>query len=121
MVTAQPDIKEQVKQFKERQKEETRDKRIDIAMMLGDKLKDAARNPEKFKMTHVLLMDNGSVCYEYRAQNGFGGMNIGSAVLSSKSAAIKTDEMEGFHKQWNKECSGKTGEDITHFFRFPKQ
>jgi hypothetical protein len=40
-------------------------------------------------------MKDGTVCYGHRAQNGFGGMNIGNAVFTP-SGNFKTDEMDGF-------------------------
>jgi hypothetical protein len=57
-------------------------------------------------------MNDGAVCYEFRSQNGFGGMNSGQAVLSL-SGQFKTNEMSGFAVLWNRECAGKTGMDET--------
>jgi hypothetical protein len=75
-------------------------------------LSDSMRNPDSFKLAEVLMMDNGAVCYTYRAQNGFGGMNVGSAVLS-RTGQFRTNETSGFHTLWNKECANKTGKDKT--------
>jgi hypothetical protein len=44
-------------------------------------LKSSMRNPDSFKLSEVLVMSDGSVCYEYRAQNGFGGINVEHAVF----------------------------------------
>lgn len=45
-------------------------------------LKQNMRNPDSFVLESALLMSGkGSVCYTYRAQNGFGGMDRGRAVL----------------------------------------
>jgi hypothetical protein len=57
-------------------------------------------------------MKDGTVCYGYRPQNGFGGMNIGNAVFTP-SGNFKTDEMDGFAPLWNKYCANKTGDDKT--------
>jgi hypothetical protein len=57
-------------------------------------------------------MPNGAVCYDYRSQNGFGGMNAGQAVLSP-TGQFKSDKSAGFTALWNKQCGGKTGEDKT--------
>lgn len=75
-------------------------------------LHDSARNPDSFKLVQVLTMRDGTACYTYRAQNGFGGMNVGYAVLSPANK-FKTDEMQGFHVLWNKLCAHKSGTDRT--------
>lgn len=81
--------------------------------VLGAKtLESAMRNPDTFKLSQVLIMDNGSVCYQYRAQNGFGGMNIAHAVLTA-SGKFKNDNESGFRTLWNRECANKTGSEKT--------
>lgn len=75
-------------------------------------LKKSARDPDSFKLEQALIIDKtGSVCYTYRARNGFNGMNIGYAVLNS-SGDFKNDEMRGFNTLWKKECDGKLGRDV---------
>ena len=81
-------------------------------MGAAKQLMDSMRNPSSFKLSNVLFMEDGAVCYEYRAQNGFGGMNVGSAVLSPRGT-IKTNEMEGYRTLWNLECANKSGYDKT--------
>lgn len=45
-------------------------------------LREAARNPASFMVERVIASDDGSVvCVQYRAQNGFGGMNREVAVF----------------------------------------
>jgi hypothetical protein len=81
--------------------------------VLGAKtLESAMRNPDSFKLSQALIMDNGSVCYQYRAQNGFGGMNIEHAVLTA-SGKFKNENESGFRTLWNKECANKTGSEKT--------
>jgi hypothetical protein len=75
-------------------------------------LKASVRNPDSFKLGETLVMADGAVCYDYRAQNGFGGMNVGQAVLAP-SGKFKTNNSDGFTSLWNKECGGKTGTDKT--------
>jgi len=77
-------------------------------------IKRAMRNPESFKIESAILMDNGSVCYQFISQNGFGGMNRMKAVHYGADN-IKTSEMEGFSGKWNKECAKKQGEDIKDY------
>lgn len=88
------------------------DHQFQFAVAGAKQLMGAMRNPDSFKLSNALLMGNGTVCYEYRAQNGFGGMNVGHAVLTEKGA-IKTNEMEGGTKLWNHECANKSGYDKT--------
>ena len=71
-------------------------------------LKRAMRDP---KLNSALIIDKTSVvCYTYRARNGFNGMNVGEAVLTSKGV-LKTDEMSGFSSLWNRECAHNSGID----------
>jgi hypothetical protein len=91
------------------QKQDAADKSALIGAM---QLRRSMRNPDSFVLTSVLAMDNGAVCYNYRGQNGFGGMTAGAAVLSP-TGRFKTNEMGGFRVLWNKECAGKSGHDST--------
>jgi hypothetical protein len=83
-----------------------------LAVAGAKQVRDAMRNPDSFKLSSVLFTENGSVCYEYHAQNGFGGMNAGYAVLTDKGT-IKTNEMDGGTKLWNRQCANKIGFDKT--------
>ena len=72
-------------------------------------LRRAMRDPDSFQLSSVLIIEKtNAVCYEYRSRNGFGGMNVGQAVLSPKGI-FRTNEMEGFRALWRSECSGKRG------------
>jgi len=75
-------------------------------------LKSAMRDPDSLKFASVLAMESGAVCYEYRARNGFGGMNFSRAVLGSDGKTFKGDDEAGFTKLWNRECAGKEGDEI---------
>ncbi len=92
-----------------KQQEEARFQR---AVRGAKRLYDSMRNPDSFKLGETLIMGDGAVCYDYRAQNGFGGMNVGHAVLTP-SGQFKSDESSGFGALWKKECAGKTGDDKT--------
>ena len=82
-------------------------------------LKKTMRDPESFKLKSALVIDGtGAVCYDYRAKNGFGGMNVGHAVLSSDGKSFKTSEMDGFTKLWNKECANKSGTEAATAIRW---
>lgn len=75
-------------------------------------LKMGMRDPDSFKLESTEVIDGtGTVCYQYRARNGFDGMNRGGAVLT-KDGIFKTNEEDGFTKLWNKECVGKSGTQV---------
>ena len=75
-------------------------------------LKKAMRDPDSFKLESALVIDgSGAVCYNYRAKNGFGGVDRGHAVLSTDGKRFKTDDMDGFTTLWNKECANKSGSE----------
>jgi hypothetical protein len=75
-------------------------------------LRGSMRNPDSFKLASVLFMNDGSVCYTYRAQNGFGGMNAGYAVLSA-TGSFKTEQARGFTRLWSRYCANQKGYDQT--------
>jgi hypothetical protein len=70
-------------------------------------LKAAVRNPDSLKLEKVLGMDDGTICYEYRAQNGFGGLNREFAVLLPGANSLTTSTAA-----WNKHCAHKKGHDV---------
>jgi hypothetical protein len=96
----------------EQQKKAQDEAQFQAGVEAAKRLMNAMRNPDSFKLSSALFMPDGAVCYEYRAQNGFGGMNVGNAVLSVRGA-IKTNEMEGYRKLWNLECANKSGYNKT--------
>lgn len=81
----------------------------------GRSLKKAMRDPDSFKLESALMIDaTGAVYYEYRARNGFGGLNVGVAVISCDGKHFKVKENDGnsFVALWNKECANKAGTEI---------
>lgn len=76
-------------------------------------LKSAMRNPESFRLESVHVSDAGVACIEYRAQNGFGGMNRESALIGNGHAATSADKPGDFARVWNKEC--KSVYDMTNY------
>ncbi len=82
-----------------------------LAAIGAESIKKSMRDPDSFKLSSVLIIDKTkAVCYEYRARNGFNGLNAGQAVLSPKGKLL-TDEMEGFSSLWNRECAHKEGHE----------
>lgn len=87
------------------------------AMIGGATLKKSMRNPDSFKVESALAMETtGAVCYEYRAQNGFGGMNMENAVLTA-TGDFKTESMDGFSRLWNKNCANQSGYEYAKYIR----
>jgi hypothetical protein len=87
-----------------------KDAAVQRAVLGARVLKKAMRDPDSFKLESALVIDGSrAVCYDYRAKNGFGGYNTGHAVLAGDGTTFKTNEMPGFTKLWNKQCSGKQG------------
>jgi hypothetical protein len=56
-------------------------------------------------------MPDGSVCYEFRSRNGFGGMDVSSAVLSSDH--FRMEGQPHFSGDWSKYCAGRPGTNMT--------
>lgn len=67
------------------------------------------RNPESFKLVRVLAMKSKTECIDYRAQNGFGGLNVEHAVAKEGHYAVGP----GGQDIWAQYCAGKRGTDIT--------
>ena len=102
-----------------------RDTQLQAITAVALQLKNNMRNPDSFKLESALLIAGAdAVCFTYRAQNGFGGMNRGHAVLTGArfdpklsgrevfaNVQLKTSEEPGFTRLWNKECAGKSGEE----------
>jgi uncharacterized membrane protein YqiK len=78
-----------------------------LAAHAAVELKDAMKDPDSFKLLSVLLMKDGSVCYDYSATNTFGGRMKEYAVLTPKGK-ILINQAEVF----NKLCANKTGEEL---------
>lgn len=71
-------------------------------------LKKAMRDPDSLVWESIYTNDDASViCLEYRAKNGFGGMNREFAAIAkgkfSKEASV-----------WNKQCANKTMNDMMY-------
>jgi hypothetical protein len=114
--TSQPVKQETPEQIAAKKK---KDEAVQRATVGAVTLKKAMRNPESFKLESAIVVDGtGAVCYSYRAQNGFGGTNVGRAVLSRDGKQFKTNEMNGFATLWNKECGDKSGTDAATAIRW---
>jgi hypothetical protein len=108
---------------KEAEKKQTDDSKKETLALAGAMiLKRNMRNPDRFKVESALVTPGETaVCYSYRAENGFGGLNYGRAVLDCKKETIKTNEMAGFSKAWNKNCANRKCTDLTEYVKMMVQ
>jgi hypothetical protein len=68
--------------------DEAASKRNTNIVMYARSLKAAARNPDSIVYDEVLANGDGTlVCFNYRAQNGFGGMNRETVAFSTAGGA----------------------------------
>lgn len=93
--------------------QEERQAIIRMATMAAELVHRNLRNPDSFKLHSVLVTEKGAVCYEYRAQNGFGGMNLEHGVVDQKRSVFTIEGQEDFEPAWNRACRNKEGDDIT--------
>jgi len=74
-------------------------------------IRESARNPKSVEFTKVLSDDTGDLlCIQFRAQNGFGGMNL------EHYAVTKTKTYNGAENPdaYNKACVGKKLNDVKY-------
>jgi hypothetical protein len=69
-------------------------------------LRKIMRNPASFTLASAIMMKDGSVCYDYRSQNSFGGMNEDEAVMTPKGT-VDTDS-----DVYRKYCGHGKGEEF---------
>lgn len=72
--------------------------RFQRTVAAGKLVKAAMREPDSLVWETILANDDASVmCFEYRAKNGFGGMNKEYVVITDKATSQKPEA-------WNKHC-----------------
>ena len=82
-------------------------------------LKKSMRNPDSFTLESALVIEGtNAVCFQYRGQNGFGGMNAGQAVLGRDGKSFLTNEMKGFTGLWNRDCAKQRGTEVSTAIRW---
>ena len=76
------------------------------------------RNPESFKVERAVAQTDGAICYTYRAQNGFGGMD--DDVAMSVDGYIMTSALgDDFTLKWGQRCLNATGgKDVTDYANY---
>jgi hypothetical protein len=83
-----------------------------LALEGAQALKKGARNPDSFKLESAFIVTaTNDVCFEYRAQNGFGGMNRERAILVGLTETLIPESDAGFHHAWKADCAGKPGNE----------
>ncbi len=90
-----------------------------LAHNLRRSLESQARNPDSFELMQARANPKtGAVCLKYRAQNGFGGMNIERAGLREGDNNIMIDTHPDFDDLWL-ECigTGSVGGDAIYKIR----
>lgn len=88
-----------------------KDAQFSSASLVVRRLKASMNNPDSFELTQALEMKDGTLCLTYRARNGFNALVLNRAVVNSK--VVATSDQEDFSFIWNKQCGGKSGDDIT--------
>jgi hypothetical protein len=93
------------------------DRAVSRAAVAAKSIRSGARNPDSFVLESALVMPSGAACLEYRAQNGFGGMNREQAVIPAGKDDLRVTGSSGFLSSWSAHCAGKTGRDVTVLVR----
>jgi rRNA maturation endonuclease Nob1 len=96
----------QVAQAESAQDKQT-DQRNHAAYLSARALKASLRNPDSLAFQSILASDDGSViCIKYRAQNGFGGINLEHVVFKDGNPSQS-------RSSWQAHCAGKLLVDET--------
>lgn len=73
-----------------------------------------ARNPASFDLTNARIMKrSNNVCFTYRAQNGYGGLEIEQASYSPKVNLMNVPGESSFREDFNRQCSDRLSIDVT--------
>lgn len=81
-------------------------------------LRREMRNPDSFRLEWAAIAkEDGSLCYQFRSQNGWGGMGRGYAILPAGKTVIQTSDttqdQDAFKEFWVGECLSKQTSDVT--------
>lgn len=80
---------------------------VSRARLATGTLKAAMKDPDSFKVSQALLMDNGAVCIVYRAKNSFAAVVPNSAVAASGAAGVSRSAAD-----FNRLCAKQSGIDL---------
>jgi hypothetical protein len=96
---------------------EKADAQVRVAAAAAKALKSGMKNPDSFKLEEALVMDDGTVCFEYRATNSFNAVVPGQAVYVPKSDRLIANTHDGFARAWKAGCQGKSGRPVAAMIR----
>lgn len=65
------------------------------------------RDPESLKISKAVFMPDDTICFEYRARNGFGGMDNSTAILYA--GILITSHDAAARELWKSKCAGRQG------------
>lgn len=86
------------------------DDTFQFAMSSVVELDKRMRNPRSLNVSRAIFVSRRTICYEYRAQNGFGGLNVGNAI--QVGPLLVTESGKDFRQLWNEQCSGRVGSNM---------
>jgi len=96
----------QTKKAEDEKKTTIKTKRVSAAATAAQAIQRSARNPQNVAWEGILANDDASViCFELRAQNGFGGLNV-------EQIAVIKGVMKTSDSAWNKNCADKELYDV---------
>lgn len=87
------------------------DKAVQNAYVGAKVLRNRMRNPSSFELVRVLAPTDDRTCFVYRAENGFGGLNVETAVLIYDD--LITQDRSEFEHSWGQYCTAYDARDIT--------
>ena len=73
-------------------------------------LRRSMRNPDSFSVISARAIGSDLVCFRYRAQNGFGGMNVEEAAVWGEMPIAGP----AFTAEWQDKCRG-AGSEVTQY------
>lgn len=104
---AAPKIVQSANQIREAQQ-------IADALSAARTIINSARNPDSVQFANVsVISKTNDICLVYRAQNGFGGMDVERGVAPGNGHTLFIEHGEGFEVAWHSRCEGKRGRDLT--------
>jgi len=81
--------------------EKAKEARFQRTLVVVKTIKESLRDPESVKWRNILSNEDASVvCVEYRARNGFGGVNLDHVVYAKQ-------QLSTTNASWNRYCAKK--------------
>lgn len=78
-------------------------------------MKKLAPDPDSLKINMAYITSKGDACYEFKFHNAIGGISIQKAVMPVNGDSLLIPLSDGFIKNWNNRCAGKSGEDVADY------